>query len=191
MRAEASPTRSLHHWHLRSLRLGRVLDVGCGVGRNLRDLPPGSVGVDRDAAAVAVGRSRGLDCFTDREFLAASAFGPGTFDSLLCAHVLEHLPGRVADDLLDTFLPYVRPGGRVVLICPQEAGFATDATQVRPVDFAGLREHAGRLGLAVHRQYSFPLVRRAGRFFPYNESVLVGSRPLEASAPGSAVRGQR
>ena len=37
------PTQAPYRWNLRRLRLGRVLDVGCGVGRNLRNCAPGSV----------------------------------------------------------------------------------------------------------------------------------------------------
>jgi len=35
-----------YRWNLRRLRLGFVLDVGCGVGRNLAHLDGNGVGVD-------------------------------------------------------------------------------------------------------------------------------------------------
>ena len=44
-----------YRWNLRRQRLGRTLDVGCGIGRNLETLDPGSVGVDHNEHSVAVG----------------------------------------------------------------------------------------------------------------------------------------
>jgi SAM-dependent methyltransferase len=170
------PTQAPYRWNLRRLRLGRVLDVGCGVGRNLRHCAPGSVGVDHNPHSVAAARERGLTAYTPEEF-AATDCAPGSFDSLLCAHVLEHLDAAKASALLATYLPYVRPGGRAVLITPQEAGYASDATHVRFVGFAELTEEARAAGLDVRRAYSFPLPRAAGRLFRHNEFVLVSTAP--------------
>ncbi|MFC5766770.1 class I SAM-dependent methyltransferase [Actinacidiphila bryophytorum] len=178
------PTQAPYRWNLRRLRLGRVLDVGCGVGRNLRHCAPGSVGVDHNAHSVAAARARGLTAYTPEEF-AATDSAPGSFDSLLCAHVLEHLDAAKAAALLATYLPYVRPGGRAVLITPQEAGFASDATHVRFVGFAELEEEARAAGLQVRRAYSFPLPRAAGRLFRHNEFVLVGAAPETTAAPAA------
>ncbi|WP_329178569.1 class I SAM-dependent methyltransferase [Streptomyces sp. NBC_01477] len=176
------PTQAPYRWNLRRLRLGRVLDVGCGVGRNLRHCAPGSVGVDHNAHSVAAARERGLTAYTPEEFTAAG-WEHGAFDSLLCAHVLEHLEAATGSALLATYLPYVRPGGRVVLITPQEAGFASDATHVRFVGFDELAEEARAAGLVVSRAYSFPLPRAAGRRFPYNEFVLVSTTAPDAARP--------
>jgi hypothetical protein len=43
-------------------------------------------------------------------------------------------------------------------------------------DQPALAALAGELGLRVERQYSFPLPRRAGRVFTYNEFVTVAVR---------------
>ncbi|NUS17843.1 MAG: class I SAM-dependent methyltransferase [Streptomyces sp.] len=171
------PTQAPYRWNLRRLRLGRVLDVGCGVGRNLQHCAEGSVGVDHNAHSIAAARERGLIAFTSDEFTGSDEFPHGSFDALLCAHVLEHLEADIATQLLATYLPYVRPGGRVVLITPQEAGFASDATHVRFLGFEELEKEAATAGLDVRRTYSFPLPRRAGRIFKYNEFVLVGAVP--------------
>ena len=89
----------------------------------------------------------------------------------------EHLPEDVADGLLAEYLPYIKPGGRVVFITPQERGYATDATHVWFVGHDETKRLAGRAGLTVERQYSFPFPRRAGRIFAYNEFVMVGRVP--------------
>jgi len=64
----------------------------------------------------------------------------------------------------------------VVLICPQERGFASDPTHTVFVDQPALAALAEELGLRTQRQYSFPLPRRAGKLFTYNEFVTVARR---------------
>lgn len=177
------PTQAPYRWNLRRLRLGRTLDIGCGVGRHLRHRAQGSVGVDHNEHSVAAARERGLTAYTPHEFTAAG-LAHGHFDSLLCAHVLEHLDAATGARLLATYLPYVRPGGQAVLITPQEAGFASDATHVRFVGFADLVREARAAGLEVRRTYSFPLPRSAGRLFTHNEFVLVATVPAGGLAGG-------
>ena len=75
-----------------------------------------------------------------------------------------------------SYLPFLKQDGRICFITPQEAGFKTDATHVRFVDFTGLGELAGELGMHVARHYSFPLPRMLGKVFPYNEFVAIAAR---------------
>lgn len=161
-----------YRWNLRRLDLGRVLDVGCGTGRNLSHLPPGSVGVDHNPHSISSARDRGLDAYTTAEFDAAN-FPPGSFDSMLVAHVLEHMSEAAGRELFDHYLPFVCDGGRVVVICPQERGYKSDPTHERWVDFSAIRQLAEQVGLAVERSWSFPFPRPIGRMFPYNEFVAL------------------
>ncbi|MFJ7069837.1 class I SAM-dependent methyltransferase [Streptomyces sp. NPDC101115] len=174
------PTQAPYRWNLKRLGLGRVLDVGCGLGRNLLNCGPDSVGVDHNAHSVATCRERGLTAYTPDELAEAPDCGPGSFDSLLCAHVLEHMDETFGNSVLEQYLPLVKRGGSVVLICPQEAGYKTDSTHVRFVDFDGMRAHAEKVGLGIERTYSFPFPRSVGKVFPYNEFVLVARVPAEA-----------
>jgi len=164
-----------YRWNLRRLRLGRVLDVGCGIGRNLAHLDGAGVGVDHNASSIAVARAAGLTVFTPAQFHASEAVGG--FDSMLLAHVLEHLDEPVADALLEEYLPYLRPGGRILVITPQERGYRTDGTHVRFVDGEAAAAHLQRVGAVVDRNHSFPFPRAAGRVFPYNEFVVSGRLP--------------
>jgi len=161
-----------YRWNLRRLRPGRMLDVGCGIGRHLAHTP-GAVGVDPNQSCVEVARAHGLEAYTPEDFRAE----PGSFDSLLVAHVLEHLTPAEADRLLETYLPYLKPGGRAILITPQERTFAMDPTHIWFVDFGVLQMLAGRFGLEPERMFSFPFPRWAGKLIPHNEFVFTARKP--------------
>ncbi len=165
-----------YRWNLRRLLGDRpTLDVGCGIGRNLVNLPPGSVGVDHNPTSVQVCRDSGLTAFTVDEFLARGT--EHRYAGMLAAHLVEHLPPGAAAEVLRSYLPFLEPGAVVVLICPQERGFASDPTHTDFVDQAALGALAGELGLGLARQYSFPLPRFTGRVFTYNEFVTVATVP--------------
>lgn len=163
--------------HIRRVCQGRVLDVGCGIGRNLAHLGARAVGVDHNPASVAVARQRGHTAYTSPEFADSPDGIGGAYDTMLLAHVVEHMTRDEAVTLLGTYLPYLRPGGRVVLICPQERGYGSDPTHVEFLDFAGLGELCRRVGLLVRRHYSFPLPRLTGPIFTHNEFVVLADKP--------------
>lgn len=165
-----------YRWNLRRQKLGRTLDVGCGIGRNLAGLPADSLGVDHNAQSVEVARRRGYQAVTSEEF-SAEPPQPASFDSMLLAHVVEHMTADEARELLRSYLPYLKPDGRVMLICPQRRGYRTDATHVQFFDLPALRALATSVGLVVTREYSFPLPEFAGSVFAYNEYCLVAARP--------------
>lgn len=162
--------------HLRRLKLGFVLDVGCGLGRNLTNLGGTGVGVDPNADAIAICKSRGLVAFTPDELAASPYAQPGRFDTLLISHVLEHLSDHDALALIARYLPLVRAGGRAVFITPQEAGYRSDPTHVEFVDLARLEGLARAAGLRPVAGYSFPFPRPVGRWFKYNEFVLIARK---------------
>ena len=161
--------------NLRKLNLGRTLDVGCGLGRNLINLENG-VGVDHNSEAVKIASSRGLTAYSTSEWGNSGAAIPGSFDSILLAHVLEHVSLQDSDEIIASYLPYLRTEGKLVLICPQEKGFPTDPTHIRWVDDEVLRATGTRNGFHEIHNYSFPFPRAVGKFFTYNEFVYVGQR---------------
>jgi SAM-dependent methyltransferase len=166
-----------YRWNIRRLHLGRVLDIGCGLGRNLAHLGNESVGVDHNAESIAIARARGLTAYTSEEFLHSQYAAPATFDSALVAHVAEHLDPDFAVELIAGYLPYVKPGGMVCFITPQERGYRSDDTHVNFLDFDGLETLSRRLGLTPLRHYSFPFPRSAGKAFTYNEFVALARKP--------------
>jgi 2-polyprenyl-3-methyl-5-hydroxy-6-metoxy-1,4-benzoquinol methylase len=162
--------------HLRRLDLGFMLDVGCGIGRNLVNAGGRGVGVDPNAEAIHACRERGLEALTTDEFAASTHARPERFDSLLFSHVLEHMPAAEALALVTTYLPYLRPGGRAVMITPQEAGYRSDPTHVEFVDLEKLDQLGARAGLSRVAAYSFPFPRLVGRWFKYNEFVYIARK---------------
>jgi SAM-dependent methyltransferase len=168
--------QALYRWNLRRLEPGFTLDVGCGIGRNLSHLDGNGVGVDHNEAAVAEARRRGFEAFTPDGFAESSYASGGRFDSMLLAHVVEHMTYDEAAALVRRYLPFVADDGTVIFICPQEAGYRSDSTHVEFADFATLRRLAADVGVTVAKAYSFPLPRPAGRLFRYNEFVVAGRR---------------
>jgi 2-polyprenyl-3-methyl-5-hydroxy-6-metoxy-1,4-benzoquinol methylase len=165
-------------WNLRRLDPGFTLDIGCGIGRNLEHISGHGVGVDTNEHCVRAATARGLTAFTPQDFRRSAEYNqPGRFDSILLAHVAEHMTEDHVYELLREYEALLRPGGRLILITPQEAGFASDRTHVQLMDFARLTRICGRLGYLPERQFSFPFPRWVGRLFTYNEFVVVSTKP--------------
>jgi SAM-dependent methyltransferase len=163
-------------WDLRRLKPGFTLEVGCGIGRNLGFLDGNAVGLDLNAATVAAARALGYRAFTPDEFRGSEWDQRESFDSLLLSHVAEHMGREERLGLVRSHLGYVRPGGRVILVTPQDAGFRSDPTHVEFVDFVGLRDVVAALGLEPVREYSFPFPRFVGHLFLYNQFVSVSRK---------------
>lgn len=166
-----------YRWNIRRLFGDReVLDVGCGIGRCLSHLAPRGVGVDHNRTSVETCRERGLTAFTTDEFTTTEYAKPGRFGGMLAAHLVEHMPRTDAVEVLSSYVEYLADDARLVLICPQERGYASDSTHVAFTDFDGLTDVAHQLGFRGTRRQSFPLPRFAGKAFTYNEFVLVADR---------------
>jgi len=161
--------------HLRRLELGLVLEIGCGIGRNLEHLRGSSVGVDHNRRAVEIARARGLAAFIPEEFHVSHWAKACRFDALLFSHVLEHMSAAEATLLVRAYLHLLRAGGRVVVVTPQEAG--SDSTHVEYMDFDKVEAVLRETELEVERRYSFPLPRLAGAVFKYNEFVTLARKP--------------
>jgi 2-polyprenyl-3-methyl-5-hydroxy-6-metoxy-1,4-benzoquinol methylase len=134
------------------------------------------VGVDHNAHSVEACRRSGFVAFTPEEFRRSNYAVAGRFDSLLLSHVAEHMTFGEFVQLLREYAPLLEPGGRIVVMTPQEAGFRSDTTHVEFFDLAKIRAAVEQVGFLPVREYSFPFPRAVGRIFTYNEFVSVSRR---------------
>lgn len=108
---------------------GRVLDVGCGTGAAARFMPMASfvVGVDRDVVALRIAHGQNGDRVNRWHLLSivradlrdGLPFRSGSFDTVLCHDVLEHLDDRQA--LLHEIRRVLAPDGHLLLGVPNGA----------------------------------------------------------------------
>jgi SAM-dependent methyltransferase len=163
-----------YRWNILRLKPGFVLDVGCGVGRNLLHLNGYGIGVDHNQTSVQVCKSKGLNAFTVNEFMLSEYYVVESFDSMLLAHVAEHMTEAELLTLLAQYSPFIKPNGKVIIITPQELGFKSDDTHVQFMNFETIKNALSKSGFQTSKQYSFPFPRIVGHFFKYNEFVSVG-----------------
>jgi hypothetical protein len=78
--------------------------------------------------------------------------------------------------LVREYLNYLKIGGRLVCIVPQESGYKTDPTHRTFLQSSDLEQLEESLGLRHERAYSFPFARAVGRVFPYNETVSLSTK---------------
>lgn len=161
-----------YKWNIKRACKGRVLDIGCGIGRNLRYLGDQcNVGVDHNPDSVEVCRQAGFKAYIPDEF--HTTFTHEKFQTLLLSHVIEHLTPDQTHAMLEQYLPYMGDSSRLVVICPQQRGFASDETHVTYFDEKNIRELFHQFSFETVRYKSFPFPKAFGRSFIYNEHVAV------------------
>ncbi|HEX2129714.1 MAG TPA: class I SAM-dependent methyltransferase [Solirubrobacterales bacterium] len=104
---------------------GRVLDVGCSGGYLAeRLLARGSsvVGVEMDPRAADRARAFCEDVLVADVEATELPFEPATFDTIICADLIEHL--RDPGAFLARVRPLLRPGGALVLTTPNVANWS-------------------------------------------------------------------
>ncbi|MEI7488657.1 MAG: class I SAM-dependent methyltransferase [Chryseobacterium sp.] len=162
-----------YRWNVKRLNLGATLDIGCGIGRHLGHLPKSSVGVDHNKDSIRIARKSGYVAYTTNEFFKKK-IPKETFDSMLLAHVLEHMSTSQGKKIIKDYLPYVK--SNIVVICPQEKGFPTDETHVNFLSHADIEQILKSLGLVIRKSYSFPFHKQAGKVFTHNETIVVACK---------------
>lgn len=103
-----------------SVRGRRILDVGCGGGTLAAALKTAGAafvaGVEQHADAAARARPL-LDALVEGDLLTAKlSFAPSSFDYIIFADVLEHLPDP--ESALRRYLPLLAREGRIVVSVP-------------------------------------------------------------------------
>jgi SAM-dependent methyltransferase len=98
----------------------RVLDLGCGPGDVLEELPDVTyMGVDASPQYVAAARRRwnGRGEFLQAD-VTSQGFPAGDFDVVLAIAVMHHLDDHGADRMLGAAAAALAPGGRLVTLDP-------------------------------------------------------------------------
>jgi ubiquinone/menaquinone biosynthesis C-methylase UbiE len=113
----------------------RVLDVGCGLGDDARELsalvaPGGKViAIDASEAMIAEARRRSSQLSDKVDFMVGDAheleFADGAFAACWSERVLQHLadPARAFSQMVRV----IRPGGRIVVFEPDHSTLVIDA----------------------------------------------------------------
>jgi 2-polyprenyl-3-methyl-5-hydroxy-6-metoxy-1,4-benzoquinol methylase len=119
----------LYYWRKRLFRMylgrqrpGRLLEVGCGNGGRLvelRALGWQVVGQEVDSAAEASARKHGLDIRVGA--LESLDLPAGSFDAVICNHVIEHVPDPVK--LLSDCYRLLNNAGIMVIVTPNTRSF--------------------------------------------------------------------
>jgi SAM-dependent methyltransferase len=156
------------------LQPGRVLEIGCGIGRLLEHLPD-AVGIDHNVHSVNFAKELGFQAFTELDFKNSRFNVVESFDSILLAHVVEHLTFQESVDLISHYLPLLKIGGKLIIICPQESGYRSDKTHITFSSFSEIREICESLNFHVRSEKSFPFPRFMGNFFRFNEFIVMAT----------------
>ena len=148
---------------------GRLLDFGCGAGRNVARLAAAgwqAEGMDLSAEAVRTGREAGLTIHHGT--LPGLELPEASYDAVTMWNVVEHVPSPMAT--LKAVARILKPGGTVLVVVPQfdswqrrwfgECWYALDLPRhlthfTRPA----LWRHLGESGFRVERTFS---IRRPG-----------------------------
>jgi 2-polyprenyl-3-methyl-5-hydroxy-6-metoxy-1,4-benzoquinol methylase len=173
------PTQLPYSYNLRRLKLGRVLEVGCGLGRNLKALDHGSIGIDHNLLSIDFCKGRGLEVYETNEFLKlATGNNDFLFDTLLMSHVLEHIEFENQIPVLSQYLAFLKPNSSILLITPQEAGHKSTDSHITWTDFNRLCEilQSAAPDWKIEKSFSFPFPRVTGPFFTFNEFNLLAKR---------------
>jgi hypothetical protein len=172
------PTQLPYSMNLKKNLRGNTLEVGCGLGRNLKHLGPGSVGVEHNVQSVQVCKNLGFSAHLPEDFQKQFGNKSGYFDNLLLSHVLEHVTDKEQESIMADYIPHLKQISRIFVITPQEKGFVLTDSHINWTDFDKiiklLKKSAPSFELTS--AYSFPFPRVAGRYFNYNEFNVIADR---------------
>jgi SAM-dependent methyltransferase len=155
----------------------RVLDVGCGFATTSQEIQRRGnevTGIESSPEAVAVAKQR-LARVIDSDLSNLAAIGDATFDAIIFADVLEHLPWPLG--VLKDYLRFLAPDGSVIISLPNVGLWSVrlgllagrfnyadtgvlDRTHLRFFTRTSARQLIDRAALAIeHTTYNPGLVR--------------------------------
>ena len=122
----------------------RLLDVGCGYGRNLlalKSLCETCIGVDINPEIVRTNNEKGFVCYTPEEL----SNNVQKFDIILMSHVIEHFAPNDLLKFMDDYLDLLHPGGQLIIATPlMSSYFYDDFDHIKPYQPTGIMLMFGR-----------------------------------------------
>lgn len=116
----------------------KVLDVGCGFGRNLSWMAHegyDATGVEVNATIVKSNVEQGLKCISLDDLGSLK----GGFDVILMAHIIEHFSPSDLLGVLNRYLGLLKEGGHLLIATPLSSPyFFDDFDHVKPYHPTGL-----------------------------------------------------
>jgi SAM-dependent methyltransferase len=174
------PLQLPYKYNLRRQSLGKVLEIGAGLGRNQAFLDD-SVGVEHNPRSAQLCQSMGYRVLTPvnfhEEFKSLKGL-EAVFDSILMSHVLEHIEYENQVNVLKEYIPFLKSNGKIFLITPQEVGHKSTDSHITWTDFDRLEMIINQIGseFKIIKSFSFPFPRLFGKVFKYNEFNVLASR---------------
>jgi SAM-dependent methyltransferase len=136
----------------------RLLDVGCGYGRNFdttKKLCGTCIGVDINPDIVLANKERGFECYVPEELSRDGL----KFDIILMSHVIEHFSPDNLLEFMDGYLDLLRPGGHLIVATPlMSPYFYDDFDHIKPYQPLGMLMMFGPKGAQVQYHSRHELV---------------------------------
>lgn len=150
--------RIYHHWFLYprlcTALQGKVLDFGCGIGRFLK-FRANTIGVDINHNNITYCKSLGLQA----ELLGENSIIPferDVFSGVVMDNVIEHIPAREVDAVMDEIVRVLQPCGTVVVGVPGKKGYHSDRDHKVFYTEQDLLSLFNRHGLELKDSYHMP-----------------------------------
>jgi len=130
----------------------RILDVGCGYGRNLRAIRKAGLscsGVEINPETADAIRSEGFVCLHPDD----SELDRDPWDAIIMAHIIEHFDYKSLLGMMEQYLNILKPGGFLIIATPLLSHrFYDDFDHVKPYSPIAIEGFFGKRGHQVQFQ---------------------------------------
>jgi SAM-dependent methyltransferase len=153
----------------------KILDIGCGYGRNLKLMQERSFqafGTDINSESIKYLKEMGLNVLTADEVHQSKYHG--YFDVLLFSHIIEHFPPEKLVVFINDFVKLLRPNGYIIIFTPlMTSTFYDDIDHIKPYTPNAIMNFFGKGNIQVRFKNHFEVelielfYRKTAFSFPY------------------------
>lgn len=141
---------------------GKILDIGCGPGRYLAFFPDRAIGVDHNMDFIEYTHKRGFTSYHTSEL---HNIENQKFDTLLFAHILEHMCMYDGETLINTYIKYLNKNGRIIIIVPHGYCYNNDPTHVLYYGPEQVEMLSNRIGFHIRKSFYHPFPDFLSKYF--------------------------